>query len=103
MDTLSLALEEALMDAKRERLAEFDISEDEMRDWVLPATEKRPENFTTFVLTPTEAGDKVAGLTFLYEPYAVGAYAEGSYTAFVPASAFHADLAPAYQDAFIAE
>ena len=27
---------------------------------------------------------KSSGLTFHYSPYAVGAYAEGSYTAFVP-------------------
>ncbi|MCI4644010.1 MAG: RsiV family protein [Hyphomonadaceae bacterium] len=100
MDTLSLELETALMEAKRERLAEYDISEEEMLEWVLPATEKRPENFQNFTLTATEEGDAVAGLTFYYGPYDVGAYAEGSYTAFVPASAIYGDLAPVYQGAF---
>jgi hypothetical protein len=35
-------------------------------------------------LTPSSETGKSAGLTFHYPPYAVGAYAEGSYTAFVP-------------------
>jgi hypothetical protein len=39
----------------------------------------------------TEAG-KSAGLTFHYSPYAVGAYAEGSYTVFVPWTAFQSFL-----------
>ncbi len=35
-------------------------------------------------LTPSTAAGKSSGLTFLYPPYAVGSYAEGDYTAFVP-------------------
>lgn len=35
-------------------------------------------------LTPSTEAGKSAGLTFHYPPYAVGAYAEGGYTAFVP-------------------
>lgn len=36
------------------------------------------------VLEPSTEPGKSSGLTFQYSPYAVGAYAEGSYTAFVP-------------------
>lgn len=35
-------------------------------------------------LTPSTSAGKSSGLTFHYSPYAVGAYAEGDYTAFVP-------------------
>lgn len=35
-------------------------------------------------LTPSTSAGKSAGLTFIYPPYAVGSYAEGDYTAFVP-------------------
>jgi hypothetical protein len=35
-------------------------------------------------LTPSTTAGKSSGLTFLYAPYAVGSYAEGDYTAFVP-------------------
>ena len=35
-------------------------------------------------LEPSNGQGKASGLTFHYSPYAVGAYAEGSYTAFVP-------------------
>ena len=36
------------------------------------------------VLEPSSEAGKSSGLTFHYSPYAVGPYAEGSYTAFVP-------------------
>jgi hypothetical protein len=36
------------------------------------------------VLEPSSIPGKSSGLTFHYSPYAVGAYAEGSYTAYVP-------------------
>jgi hypothetical protein len=41
----------------------------------------------------TEPG-KSAGLDFHYSPYAVGAYAEGEYTVFIPWTAFRDDLSP---------
>jgi uncharacterized protein DUF3298 len=42
----------------------------------------------------TEAG-KSAGLAFHFSPYAIGAYAEGSYTVFVPWTDFKDYLSPA--------
>lgn len=45
-------------------------------------------------LAPSTVADKSAGLDFHYPPYAVGPYAEGSYTVFVPWEAFKAHLSP---------
>jgi Protein of unknown function (DUF3298) len=39
-------------------------------------------------LAPSSIAGKSSGLTFHYSPYAVGAYAEGPYTAFVPWTTF---------------
>lgn len=39
---------------------------------------------SAIALTPSTTAGKSSGLTFLYPPYAVGSYAEGDYTAFVP-------------------
>jgi hypothetical protein len=45
-------------------------------------------------LAPSTVPGKSAGLTFHYSPYAVGAYAEGPYTVFVPWTAFQSHLSP---------
>ena len=45
-------------------------------------------------LAPSTETDKSSGLTFHYSPYAVGAYAEGPYTVFVPWTAFQSYLSP---------
>ncbi len=45
-------------------------------------------------LAPSTARDKSAGLLVYFSPYAVGPYAEGSYTVFVPWTAFKSHLSP---------
>jgi hypothetical protein len=45
-------------------------------------------------LAPSTEAGKSSGLTFHYSPYAVGPYAEGAYTAFVPWTAFRQYLSP---------
>jgi hypothetical protein len=45
-------------------------------------------------LAPSTVADKSSGLTFHYSPYAVGAYAEGDYVAFVPWTDFKQFLSP---------
>ncbi len=45
-------------------------------------------------LAPSTEAGKSSGLTFHYPPYAVGAYAEGEYVAFVPWEALKAFLTP---------
>jgi hypothetical protein len=68
-----------------ERLAEFDRL---IADGVQPSLLK----IGPISLAPsTEAGTS-SGLIFHYSPYAVGAYAEGPYTVFVPWTAFRSHL-----------
>lgn len=43
---------------------------------------------------------KAGGLTFLFPPYAVGAYAEGAYEVTLPTSSLKPALAPAYRSEF---
>jgi hypothetical protein len=45
-------------------------------------------------LAPSTESGKSSGLTFHYSPYAVGPYVEGTYTAFVPWTAFQKFLSP---------
>jgi hypothetical protein len=45
-------------------------------------------------LAPSTEDGKSSGLTFHYSPYAVGAYAEGPYTVFVPWTGFQSHLSP---------
>lgn len=45
-------------------------------------------------LAPSTVAGKSAGLDFHYPPYAVGPYAEGSFTVFVPWQTFRAHLSP---------
>ena len=51
---------------------------------LVDALEPKLLTIGAIALTPSTAAGKSAGLTFLYPPYAVGSYAEGDYTAFVP-------------------
>jgi hypothetical protein len=70
-----------------ERLAELDGF---IRESILPSLLKIGP---VSLARSTETG-KSSGLTFHYSPYAVGAYAEGEYTVFVPWSAFREYLSP---------
>jgi len=45
-------------------------------------------------LVPSTETGKSAGLVFNFSPYAVGSYAEGPYSAYVPWTAFKDDLSP---------
>ncbi|KQY84874.1 RsiV family protein [Brevundimonas sp. Root1423] len=63
--------------------------------WVCPAALDMP-----FSLAPGDTAGKAGGLVFLIDPYVVGPYAEGVYTAVVPAAAFSALLSPEWADQF---
>jgi hypothetical protein len=56
---------------------------------------------SNFVLTPSNVPGKAAGLTFLFDPYALGPYVEGDYSVPVPTAAFRSELVPAYAAAFV--
>jgi hypothetical protein len=53
-----------------------------------------------FVLVPTADGGRFNGLTFLFDPYEVGPYAEGEYEVTLPWTVFRNVLAPAWAAEF---
>ena len=68
-----------------ERLAELDRF---ITDGIQPSLLK----IGPISLAPSTETGKSSGFTFHYSPYAVGAYAEGPYTVFVPWTAFRSHL-----------
>jgi hypothetical protein len=65
-------------------------SDPSIRDGIQPTLLK----LGPVTLAPSTVANKSAGLIFHFSPYAVGAYAEGPYTVFVPWTAFRAQLSP---------
>ena len=55
---------------------------------------------SNFVLAPSVISGKLGGLTFLFDPYAIGPYAEGTYEVTVPLAAFQDALSPAWASEF---
>lgn len=51
-------------------------------------------------LAPSTDPSKFGGLFVYYDPYAVGAYAEGSYTITIPQAVFAEDMRPQYKPLF---
>ena len=52
------------------------------------------------VLVPSTRPYRIGGLMFLYDPFVIGAYAEGDYQVTIPLSVFQQALAPAWADQF---
>lgn len=82
-----------LMDAKKKRLGQDYAPPGET--WSCPKWTE-----TSFALAPSTTLGKAGGLTFLFSPSSVGAYAEGPYEVTLPQAALHGLLAPAYVDDF---
>ncbi|MBS0297925.1 MAG: DUF3298 domain-containing protein [Proteobacteria bacterium] len=90
---LDTALCQAVTDAKKARLGkDFSPAGD---DWVCPKWTE-----TAVALAPSSTPGKAGGVTFLFSPSAVGAYAEGPYLITLPQSAFRWAISPAYLDEF---
>ena len=51
-------------------------------------------------LAPSTEADKFGGLFVYYDPYAVGSYAEGSYTLTIPQAVFSEDMRPQFKSLF---
>ncbi|WP_018148613.1 DUF3298 and DUF4163 domain-containing protein [Henriciella marina] len=95
------ALEARLVEAKRERLNDFDISDEKMIEtWLRPAFEDNSSVFENFTIARAEASEVPGGLIYHFEPYVMGSYAEGPYEIAVPAAVFEAELAPRYREVF---
>lgn len=92
LTTLAGAVRAALAQVKKKRGIEVaaDPAADEWLKEVGPDREKLGEPS----LAPSTLPGKASGMTFHFAPYAVGPYAEGSFTAFVPASVLAPLLKP---------
>jgi hypothetical protein len=95
------ALELRLVEAKRERLNDFDISDEKMIEtWLRPAFEDNVRVFENFTIARAEDSDVPGGLIYHFEPYVMGSYAEGPYEIAVPAAVFEAELTQRYREVF---
>jgi len=95
MQALSKLVLDALAAEKKARDIPFDLTDMWFKDW-------KPE-FKMFgepSLAPSTEAGKSSGVTFHFSPYEVGAYVEGDYVAFVPASALMPLLTPEAQRLF---
>lgn len=52
------------------------------------------------VLEPSTVPNRFGGITFLYDPYAIGPYVEGDYAVTVPLAKFQSALSPTYAPQF---
>jgi Protein of unknown function (DUF3298) len=97
MRTLAAAVRAAVVAAKKARDIPPEAINDPMwLDNIKPDLTK----IGGVALAPSTAHDKSAGLLFYFSPYAVGPYVEGSYTVFVPWTAFKAHLSAAGRHLF---
>jgi len=95
------ALQAALIIAKRERLNDPDLSDEQLMDsWLRAAFDNNDVIFENFTIARGVDSEAPAGLVYHFEPYTVGAYAEGPYEIAVPATAFVDELAPRYGGLF---
>lgn len=100
-DTIRDALFERILIAKRERLTDIEMSDEEiLNSWVRPAFEANNEVYEFFTFAAAADSGEAAGLLYHFEPYDIGAYAEGAYEISIPASVFADELAADYADAF---
>lgn len=75
----------------------------ETDEWIETGSLPLPSNFGIFVIKPSDNGDYIKGLEFIFPPYAVGPYAEGKYEVFVPSGLFVQYVADEYREMFITE
>jgi hypothetical protein len=101
MTALATAIRLALAKEKKARGA--DVDDDVAKDTWLSAVKPQILKLGAVVLAPSTVAGKSSGLVFYFSPYAVGSYAESSYTAFVPWADFRALLPPAGEAIFAGE
>ncbi|MCH2456949.1 MAG: DUF3298 and DUF4163 domain-containing protein [Henriciella sp.] len=95
------ALQAALIAAKRERMNDQSLSDEQLMDsWLRAAFDNNEAIFENFTIARGMDSEAPAGLIYHFQPYTVGAYAEGPYEIAVPASVFVDELAPRYGDLF---
>ncbi|HEY4142303.1 MAG TPA: hypothetical protein VGM57_12865 [Pseudolabrys sp.] len=88
MRALAMAIRAALVTEKKAR--DSYIEEDNGLDAIKP----KILSLGALALAPSNEANKSSGLITYFSPYSVGSYAEGSYTLFVPWTAFKDRLSP---------
>ena len=69
-------------------------------DWVKEGAGAQEKNFRIFTIVPKDQ-KTIKGLKFIFPPYAVGPYYEGTYEVAVPAGVFYELLADGYKEKFV--
>lgn len=85
-----------LYEEKSRRLGE-EVKND---DWVLRGASADENNYLNFVFVPSDKIKIVSGIKFVFPPYWVGSYAEGSYEVFVPSEVFYEFLVEKFKSDF---
>ena len=88
-------LDAVLCDAIKASKARRPGSTEDAESWPCPRWAD-----SDFVLAPSTVSGKIGGVTFLFDPYAIGPYAEGDYAVTIPLDAFRAELSPQWADEF---
>lgn len=98
------ALQSALIAAKRDRMNDQSLSDEQLMDsWLRAAFDNNEAIFENFTIARGVDSEVPAGLVYHFEPYTVGAYAEGPYEIAVPAAVFLNELASRYGELFDAD
>lgn len=95
MKVLSKLVLDSLAAEKKARDVPFNVTDMWFKDW-----KAEYSMFGEPSLAPSTEKGKASGVTFHFSPYEVGAYAEGDYVAFVPATALMPLLTPEAQKLF---
>jgi len=93
------AMQKAIIASLRAEKKKRDSSETATAEW-FKGVEPTLLKIGAVTLAPSTEAGKSSGLTFHYPPYAVGAYAEGQYVAFVPWETLKPYLTPDGQRIF---
>ncbi|MEN0653470.1 MULTISPECIES: DUF3298 and DUF4163 domain-containing protein [Hyphobacterium] len=101
MTALLDAIRASLIEQKSQRLGEY-FNADDQGMWLGDLTASA-ESFGAFTLALSTEPERAGGLIFHFDPYAVGAYAEGDYRVLVPQSLFRADLSADWRGVFAGE
>lgn len=95
---MTIAICEALKTAKQEKIKSATIFEEPVV-CIGPEANAKTED-AKLALAPSNEPDKFGGVYVFYEPYVVGAYAEGPYVLTVQQGVFAEDLKPEFKSLF---
>jgi len=96
LDAISKYSVSNIIEQKSERLNEK-ITEDE---WLIEGAGPDLKNYSIFVFVPAE-DKKIDGIKFVFPPYQVGPYAEGTYEVIVSSELFYDFLDGKYKNSFV--